>query len=224
MKKTFYLLIIFSLLTGMIKLYAQEEEATTQFLLSEKTVFSGFGSPFVEFSSINDEFAVCAGGGGALMIDQTLFIGGYFEGLTTNHYMNDMKTIVGIEKPKVSFEHGGFWLGYVYKHKKAIHGGLSMKLGWGEIDLDGDDDDDGEDDPDSKFADNIFAISPQVEMELNLAAWFKINIGVGYRFVTGINATYLDDSNNHVKLYNTNDFASPIGTISLLFGGFTKKE
>ena len=92
-----------------------------------------------------------------------------------------------------------------------------MKLGWGEIDLEGD-----ELDPDldshADFMDRIFTILPQVEMELNLTEWFKINAGVGYRFVTGIDATYLVDQNK-VKYYNTGDFSSPVGTISLIFGG-----
>lgn len=223
MKKTLYLSIILSLLIGMIKLQAQQEEDTTQFLLSEKVVLSGFGSPFVEFSSLNNQFAVCVGAGGALMINHAVFIGGYFEGLTTNHYMDDLETIVNMEDPKISFEHGGIWLGYVYKHKKPVHGGVSMKLGWGEIDLEGD----GYNynpDLDYDFRDRIFTILPQIEMELNMTKWFKINIGVGYRFVTGIDATYFDDQNNQVKFYNNGDFNSPVGTISLIFGGHDKQD
>ena len=222
MKKNLYLFIILSFLTSTIKLHAQAEEDTTQFLLSEKAVITGFGSPYVEFSSVDNQFAVCLGAGGGLMLNQTVFLGVYFEGLLTNHYMEDLETIVNIEKPKVSFEHGGIWMGYVYKHKKPVHGGLSMKLGWGEIDLEGDE---SGNNPNSDYdvRDRIFAISPQVEMELNMTKWFRINIGAGYRFVTGIDATY-DDQGSQVKLYNTGDFSSPIGTISLIFGGSGKKN
>ncbi len=218
-----YLFFILSLFTGMMQLYAQQEEETTQSILSDKTILSGFGSPFVEFSSVNNQFAVCVGGGGALMINHTVFIGGYFEGITTNHYMDDLKIIVNIEDPKISFEHGGIWMGYVYKPKKAVHGSLSLKLGWGEIDLEGD-----------EYAvppnidydvrDRIFSIIPQVEVEFNMTKWFKINLGAGYRFITGNDATYSDGQNNQVKFYDNSDFNSFVGTISLIFGGPGKKN
>lgn len=96
-----------------------------------------------------------------------------------------------------------------------------MKLGWGEIDLDGD----GHTynpDLDYDFRDRIFTVQPQVEMELNMTKWFKINIGVGYRFVTGIDAVYLNEQNKPVNFYNTSDFNSPVGTISLIFAGHNK--
>jgi hypothetical protein len=222
MKKIVYLFFILSLFTGMMQLYAQQEEETTKSILSDKTILSGFGSPFVEFSSINNQFAVCIGGGGALMIDHTFFIGGYFEGIATNHYMDDLKIIVNIEDPKISFEHGGIWMGYVFKPKKAVHGGLSMKLGWGEIDLEGDEYD-VPPNVDYDFRDRIFSIIPQVEVEFNMTKWFKINLGAGYRFVTGIDAYYLVDG-NQVDFYDKGDFNSFVGTVALIFGGPGKKN
>ena len=220
MKKTLHLIIILSLITGMSKIHAQDEEETIQTLLSDEIVFSGFGSPFVEFSSLNDQFAVILGGGGGLIVNQSVFIGGYFEGLMTNHYREDLHTIVDTEKPKISFEHGGIWLGYVYKHQKAVHGGLSMKLGWGEIDLK--DSENGNPDSDYDYRDRIFNIQPQVEIEFNMTRWFKINVGAGYRFVTSIDATYGNSPGDQVDFYDKNDFNSPVGTISLIFGGSGK--
>ena len=222
MKKFLIFMLILSLFGGMNQLYAQQEEDTTKYLLSEEVVLSGFGSPFVEFSSVNDQFAVCVGAGGALMINQAIFIGAYFEGLVTNHFMEDLKTYVNIEKPKVSFEHGGLWLGYVFKHKKPVHGGLSMKLGWGEISLEGDGYD-YDPDLDYDYTDRIFSVLPQLELELNMTRWFRINAGVGYRFVTGIDATYLDDDGNQADFYDKSDFDSFTGTVSLIFGGPKRK-
>lgn len=216
MKKNLYFLVILCLFTGMIKLNAQEQADTTKYLLTEKTVLSGFGSPFVEFSSVNNQFAVCIGGGGGLIINHSVFIGAYFEGIVTKHYREDLQSIVDAERPMISFEHGGLWLGYIYKDKKAIHGGLSTKLGWGEIDLK--DGDGGNPASDYDYRDRIFTITPQVEMELNMTKWFRINVGVGYRFVAGIDATY-EQGENTVKFYEDGDFNSPVGTISFIFGG-----
>lgn len=218
MKRTLCLFILLNLFTGSIALYAQEDQET-QYLVPGKTEFSGFGAPIVEFSSLNGEFAVCLGGGGALLINQTFFFGGYGESILNNHYRDDVKIYVNIEHPKIAFEHGGFWLGYIYKHEKAIHGGLSMKLGWGEINLEGDE---YIYNPalDYDFSDETFILTPQIEMEFNLTSWFKINLGAGYRFVTGIDATYLDSQSNEVNFYDKSDFNSPVGSVSLLFGGF----
>lgn len=221
MKKLIFLSLILILFTNQNQLQAQGESDSTKFLLSEKTIFTGFGSPFVEFSSVNKQFAVCFGGGGAMMINHTLFLGGYFEGILTNHYRADLQTIVDDENPKISFEHGGIWLGYIYKQKNAIHGGLSMKLGWGEIELmDGKGGNPGSN---YNYTDRIFNIQPQAELELNLTKWVKVNLGIGYRIVTGIDATYLNDKGNRISFYDNGDFNSPIGTVTLIFGGKEKK-
>jgi len=213
-------MLISSLFTGLNRLNAQDESDSTKYLFSEKTVFSGFGSPFVEFSSVNKQFAVCFGGGGAMMINQTLFLGGYFEGIMTSHYRPDLQTIVDDENPKISFEHGGIWLGYIYNHKKAVHGGFSMKLGWGEIELA--DGEGGNPGSDYDYTDRIFNFQPQAELELNLTKWFKVNMGFGYRIVTGIDATYQDNGGNMVNFYDSKDFNSPVGTVTLIFGGHDK--
>lgn len=222
MKKLIFLMLILSLFHDLNQLYAQGQGDSTKYLFSEKTVLSGFGSPFVEFSSVNKQFAVCLGGGGAMMINQTLFLGGYFEGILTTHYRTDLQSIVYDENPKISFEHGGIWLGYIYEHKKAIHGGFSMKLGWGEIDLmDGQG---GNPESDYNYTDRIFTIQPQAELELNLTKWFKANLGFGYRIVTGIDATYQNDNGNMVNFYDNGDFNSPIGSVTLIFSGHDKKN
>lgn len=211
-----------SILTGNKVIYAQVEGDSTKYLVSEETVLSGFGAPFVDFSSVNNEFAVCLGGGAAMLINHTVYIGGFFEGIMTNHYRPDLHNVVDSDKPKISLEQGGIWLGYIYKHQKAVHGGISMKLGWGEIDLK----DEGNGNPasDYDYRDRIFAVTPQAELELNLTKWFKINIGVGYRFVNGIDATYNDEQGKDVDFYNPGDFNSPVGTVTLVFGGSDKKK
>ena len=221
MKKSLCIIFIMSFIAGSVKLFAQESSDTTKVLLPDKIVLTGFGAPYVEFSSVENQFAVCLGGGAAFMVNHAFFLGGYFEGIMTKHYREDLKTFVNIEEPKIAFAHGGIWTGYVIKHKKPVHGGVSLKLGWGEINLEGD----GYDynpDLDYDFKDRIFTVIPQVELELNMTQWFRINIGAGYRFVTGIDAEYLDVKGNPAQFYDKRDYNSPVGTITLLFGGKEK--
>jgi len=197
-----------------------QDDYSPQYLFSGqgKTSISGFGGPFVEFSGIQKEFAVSVGGGGAVIFNQTFYIGGYGEGLTTSHYRYDLSDVVNIAQPKISFGHGGFWLGYIHDSFKAIHFGFSSKLGWGSISL--------YDayynyEPRDYWAkDAVFVAIPQVEVEMNLTPWFKINVGVGYRAVAGIDKTYSDSEGNLHNYFDASDYNSAQGTISFLFGGF----
>ena len=90
MKRILFLSLILSFTACISKLQAQTAGDSTKYLLSEKTVISGFGGPFIEFSSVNSEFAVCLGGGAAMLVNQSFFLGGYFEGIMTNHYRQDL--------------------------------------------------------------------------------------------------------------------------------------
>jgi hypothetical protein len=68
--------------------------------------------------------------------------------------------------------------------------------------------------------DGVFVFIPQVEMEMNINRWFKINIGAGYQLVRGVDKTYINASKEVVKYYNSSDYNSPQLSISFLFGGF----
>jgi hypothetical protein len=73
--------------------------------------------------------------------------------------------------------------------------------------------------------DNVFVFTPQAEVEFNMARWFKVNLGIGYRLVTGTSLTYDAYTTDlqyigKEKYFNNNEFSSFVGTVSLLFGGF----
>ena len=198
-----------------------QEDKQIQYLFqgNEKITVSGFGGPIVEFSSINNEFALFVGGGGAVLFNHAFFVGGYGEGLTTGHYRYDLKDELGIPAPKIAFGHGGFWLGYIHKPLNAVHAGISSKIGWGQVSLY---------DPyfsydphDYRARDGVFVFIPQLEVELNLFPWFKVNVGAGYRLVSGLNKTYKDPKRgDYVQYYQNSDFSSFEGSISFLFGWF----
>lgn len=203
-------------------LFSQEEKEM-QYILSgpNRPSISGFGGPFVDFSAVEGEFAVFVGGGGALLLGQTFYFGGYGEGLATSHYRYDLSEVTDIEEPKISFGHGGFWLGYINNSFKAIHPAASLKLGWGNISVY---DDYYDYDHENYVAnDGVFVLIPQLEMEMNLTSWFKLNVGAGYRWVTGMDKQYYDQQGGLHDYYKTSDYSSPVGTISFLFGGFGVK-
>jgi hypothetical protein len=62
----------------------------------------------------------------------------------------------------------------------------------------------------TKQADGFYVVEPGVNAELNVASYFRINLGGSYRFVTGAE---LQDIGN-------DDLSGPAATLTLKFGGF----
>jgi hypothetical protein len=230
-KKTMKLTCFFiAFLAIQVSTFGQEEQTfRTIFDNNETLRISGFGGPIIEFSSVVNEFAVSSGGGGGVIINN-FFIGGYGIGLSSNHF-KDISYVhptssSGLpfiySNERINFGHGGFWLGGSLKPNEAIHLAYSTKLGWGSINMIEEDN--------SKyllyhFTDNVFVIQPQIEAEMNITRWFKVNFGLGYRFVTGIDEKVLDVGSpggmaQWKQFFKTKDFNSLTGTVSLLFGGF----
>lgn len=185
---------------------------------------SGFGGPIVEFSSVDDATGVFVGGGGAVIINQTFFFGGYGMGLTTDKPQYSI-TINRENAEPLSFTnlrpqigHGGFWLGYIHQSHKIVHWALSTKIGWGGITYS-----QGSNDYqiDELGSDGIFVVSPQAEIEINLFTWFKLNLGVGYRYVGGIDAKY-NTPEGLQPIMASGALKSPTGSITLMFGNFVK--
>ena len=223
MKTTSFLVIISLVLAN----YANaQDNKPTQYLFGNngKTSVTGFGAPIVQFWSKGGDFAVSSGGGGAVLINQTFFFGGYGMGMATVHNVENLKvfqtngTAVSYPTLRTNFGHGGLWLGYINNRKAAVHWGVSAKIGGGAINLmDADYD---MTDHKGIGIDGVFVFIPQVEMEMNINRWFKINIGAGYQLVSGVDKTYINASKEVVKYYNSSDYNSPQLSISFLFGGF----
>ncbi|MEA3480150.1 MAG: hypothetical protein U9R60_18345 [Bacteroidota bacterium] len=196
-----------------------------------KLKVSGFGGIPVEFSSVMNNFAVSVGGGGAVIFNQAFYIGGYGMGLSTDHrmtlerYSTTLEENISYNNRRVNFGHGGFWIGYLHQSYKTIHFNVSAKLGWGEVSLFETTTYRGYDE---HFAgDNCFVFIPQIEAELNLLKWFKINFGLGYRIVSGLNRTYLYLPEGAIdpiekQYYDNKDFNSVTGTVTLVFGWFAQ--
>jgi hypothetical protein len=221
-------IVLTTLLMVTTSLFAQETPNTeTQFLLSKggPVSFSGFGAPIVEFSSVDGELGVSSGGGGAVLINQTFFFGGYGMGLATDmpqynivikDEYNGLKTYKN-RRPMLG--HGGFWLGYINNTKRIFHWSISSKIGWGAVSMI----DKEYRDMDNELGwDGVFVVTPQAEFEINMLKWFKINFGLGYRYVSGVTQTYIDQNGQEKAYFDKNAFNSPVGSISLMFGNFLK--
>ncbi|MFC2125324.1 hypothetical protein ACFLU5_10965 [Bacteroidota bacterium] len=185
------------------QLFSQSNDEPQVLLGSSLTSISGFGGFLMEFSQVNGKIGVSTGGGGAVLFNQVFYFGGYGLGQNSEYeYVNPEDSLVNAD---LGFGHGGFWIGVITRPKKLIHFDVSTKLGWGNIALN---------EREYTFRtilnDKVFVAIPQVEVELNIAHWFRINGGVGYRFVTGVNNSE----------FGVEDFNSPEFSLSFLFGWY----
>ncbi len=223
------ILTLFILCILALELSAQEGKEMQYLFSGDKDIsITGFGGPFVGFSSIGDEIEVSAGGGGAVLFNQQFFIGGFGEGTATTHEIDLTMYDPVLHKNQTYSDlnlrlgYGGFWLGYIHNPHKPVHFGISSKIGFGAITLNqGHFRSDHEQDFEY---DNVFVLVPQIEMEMNLLKWMKMNVGVGYRLVTGINKEFrieqADGQLVYQKYFEADDFNKPTGHIGFLFGWF----
>jgi hypothetical protein len=175
--------------------YAQHET-----LFNNARVVGGFGAPIVEMGLGND-MTTSVGGGGGLVINN-FFIGGYGMGSI------DFEQLIEEDKiDKIELGHGGFWLGYTLAPHRVIHLYSSARLGWGALDIDVTDD--------STFpdnSDNVFVLTPELGLELNVTQWFRISGAVGYRYVDGVNES--------LGNYQSDDFNGLLANLTFRFGWF----
>ncbi|WP_370088519.1 hypothetical protein [Ekhidna sp.] len=194
MKRTITILLFLS----SVGLLAQSERPKT-LIGNDPEDISGFGGVLFSFMPIDGDLSTLTGGGGAVLFDNTFFIGGYGLGLAGNKEFelngNDYST---------SFGHGGFWLGYNIKPDDLLHMGVETRLGWGSITTKSSATNE------EVNEDDVFVFNPQFFGEVNIAYWFKVNAGVGYQKTIGVDNNFFDAT----------DFDGPTFGISLLFGWF----
>jgi len=214
------------------KLQAQDD---VQYLFDMNNVkLTGFGNTNHEFSMIDGAFGVSTGGSGAFLFNYSFHIGLYSLSVLTNHYREDIypadynPAVNPNQEPlftsnQLKFEHGGLWLGYAHKPSKLLHWGANLKIGGGKISLYDKDLDFS--DFEEHHRDRIAAITPEFDVELNLARWCKMNVGVGYRFVLFVDDnTYVNNLGETKTLYQANKFSSPLASIKFMFGVFGPKK
>ena len=219
--RKFFSIVLF-LLAATVAM-SQDTVSEKYLLKNSKVVVSGFGGVMSETSQLNHNISDCIGAGGALSINQYFFIGAYGLSLTSKHNINDLvmhnnyadSSFYG-QKLRTNFTHAGIWTGFIFFPKKAVHLGINTRIGWGSIRLVK---------ADVAYVNNVnylldymhdkvFVITPQVDVEVAITSWLKCSLGVGYRFVQGVDFLRYKDFN----------FNTPQITVGVCFGGFFSKE
>ena len=201
--KTFLLAAVLSIIS-CYQLFAQEETL----IGNGEVTHGGFGGPVVKYTQIKGEPALLVGGRGGWIINHSFIIGGGGYGL-----VNDIRPNIIIpgnrEYPFINFGYGGVELEYIIQSDRLLHFSIYTLIGGGTVSYRGEFWEDDGDDWDSP-SDAFFVFEPSANVELNIISFFRINAGVSYRFISGVD---FDDLKN-------NDLAGPSAILTLKFGKF----
>lgn len=225
--------IIIVLFIAQVSISQEEESYRTIFGSARNPRVSGFGGLINEISGLDGNVVHQIGIQGAVLLNQSLYMGLYGQGMTSFPkyditYYNELAGQNYSETMRLAFLHGGLIVGGVVRPNHPIHFGGSLKIGWGAYTLNPDFF--GVNNPGSdpyyyqEFSDFVFVASPQIEVEFNITSWFKVNTGIGYRFVSGLDQKYTVREGGFVfvekPIFRTDAFNAPTFQIGLLFGGF----
>lgn len=205
MRKIF---IIISVILVSINLFAQDDDEFRTIFDGGINKIRGFGGPTMTFSVIDGEFAHLMGGGGGLILNDQLIIGGFGMGLTNyidaKENLND-NGVDDYEGLEVDYSFGGLWFGYIIKGKYPIHPVIHTQIGWGHVNLVE------QDHWDSGYNGSIFVLNPILELEMNITRFFRLAVGANYR---------LNYSMKKLEKYENKHLSGPGGFLSFKFGWF----
>lgn len=192
--------IVFSLALFLLNSLAAQQHET---LLGRSPLNGAFGAPIYEYT-IQDGIQGGVGGGGGLVF-RNFFLGAYGVGA-----ISGLTELLEGDTDRLNLAHGGLWLGITPSSYNLIHPYLSVRGGWGVLDI--------ELGGDQAFTDldQVFVLTPEAGIEINLTRWFRVAGTVGYRHIAGVN----DESPMGI----TDNLQGLIGGITLRFGWFGQRQ
>jgi hypothetical protein len=201
--KTILVLAVISLFISF-QLYGQEQTLAGNGEMSS----SGFGGPVIKYTQIKDKPGVLIGGRGGWIINHTFVIGGGGYGLVTQI---EADYLFHNDKTYLNFGYGGLELEYIIQSDNVLHFTVYTLIGAGGINYKDNHGNDCNNYYDWSFSnDEFFVLEPAINIEVNITSFFRLNTGVNYRFISGVN---FDTIKNE-------DLSGVSGTLTLKFGSF----
>jgi hypothetical protein len=170
--------------------------------------YSGYGAPVVSFGRAGDSFGTYVGGKGGLIINRQYVIGGGGFGLAHPETREDISgTLYTGDKPLLHMGYGGGMFEYIFSPATLVHATAGMLIGAGGIGVSEQNTNENQD----KFrSDSFFVIEPDINLSLNITWFFRLSVGISYRYIRGID----------MYEFNGSDFTGFNARITLSFGVF----
>jgi hypothetical protein len=191
----------------MITAGAQGQERT---LLQNDYERSGFGGPVIKYTRIHEQNALMVGGRGGWIFNHTLIIGGGGYGVISE--VDGADGVLGPQEGPLDIEFGcfGIEVEYIRNSNSLLHYSFYTLMGGGANNYVKDVGSVWDSNEQSGETDFMLVLEPAVNGELNITPWFRLNAGLSYRLVSGVEQAGLDNG----------DFNGPAVTIALKFGRF----
>lgn len=176
-------------------------------LLGDDFESGAFGGPLVQFTSLADDFALLMGGYGAWVLNGTFAIGGAGLGLVNDVVVEDaIRDGILTYDGSLQFGYGGLFLQYIASPTRVSHVTGQLVIGGGGASYDSnlifeDLEDSG---------DAFLVLEPSAAWELNITEKIRLSLGGGYRMVSGVDLSGLEDA----------DLSGAVGTLGVKIGDF----
>ncbi|MHB9030773.1 MAG: hypothetical protein ACYC9O_18550, partial [Candidatus Latescibacterota bacterium] len=198
-----YILVLF-----LIATFAHGQEQT---LVRGDVERSGFGGPVIKYTRIHDQNAFLVGGRGGWFFNHSLMLGGGGYGVISE--VDAPSGALGPwEKSPLDIEFGylGLEIEYLRNSGSLLHYNFYTLLGGGADNYVKDAGSVWDSNEQSGETDFMLVMEPAITGELNVTPWFRLNAGISWRLVSGVEQAGLDNS----------DFSGPSAALTLKFGRF----
>ncbi|MCF6268312.1 MAG: hypothetical protein L3J41_01215 [Melioribacteraceae bacterium] len=189
------------------------------FFAQEKTLVSSgitsngwFGAPVMKIAELNNQSSLIIGARGGWIINNSIVLGGGMYGLASNVTVDVIDgDLFSEDTENLHFMYGGFELEYIISPMEIFHVSLYTLLGLGSVSYNNFGDGNTNNFYSNHQTGNSFFIAePAINLEVNVTHFFRIDLGVGYRYTYG--ADYQTINDNTVSGFN--------GIVTLKFGKF----
>lgn len=149
--------------------------------------YGGFVGLDMRFGDMANDFAVFTGGHAALLLKHRVYLGVSGAGLATDARLATPTSEA--PGPSIDMGYGGVLIGYIVPTRSLVQFTAEALIAGGGVRLGErsrpDDDEDW---------DPVFVFQPTAGAEIELAPIVRLGLGVGYRFVGGVDTSGLSDS------------------------------
>ena len=145
---------------------------------------TGYVGAYFELANTGGDVAPSFGIEGNLLFLQHYHIGVY----AANQNSNYRKTVIFPNEFQLKYGHAGLVAGYRTHRLKLLDYTGMVRLGFGEMFWEN------VETFENIYESNFTVINPMVGTEVNLGRFLKVNLGLGYRFFTGIDLPELSNS------------------------------
>lgn len=182
--------IVICCVCGGSSLFAQQEtESQDSQALFDSSIESGvFGGPLLSITSLNGKANLLSGVRVAWLINHRIALGGGYYTLISPHKI----AAGGGKQMEMDMEYSAFTAEYIFSPQSLIHYTTQLSIGVGSVDFST-----AGVVNSSTTEDFFFIVEPGVSAEMNLLPMLRLQAGVNYRIVSGVN-------NNSLGITNTN--------------------